>query len=386
MLDPIYNFIGTILNAFSNILSSYLIALLIFAIIIKILLLPFGIKQQKSSIKQAKMRPKEMAIRRKYKGRTDKPTTDKMNAEIMELYQKEGYNPAAGCLPSLIQLPIMLLLYNVIMNPLRYLSKLSAATVGALGTKLFELFPESGLDKLLKDGLFTGRDISLIQYITPDTLPAIQSVEGLADFTIDKMPNFDLFGVSNALASNPSIKQFSWLILIPVLNFVVTFVSMKLSKKFMYQPMQAEQQSANPTMKMMDLLMPVMTTVVAFSVPAAIGIYWMFSGILSSLQQFILYKAMPTPECTEEDIKNAEKELFGSSSKKKARTPSSYDPDRPRPRSLHTIDFDDDEDEAPRKTEQPKLKEKAPVIEQAPLKDEAPEGEDVTPNDDNTDK
>ena len=101
--------------------NNYLFALLLFAVIIEIVLLPFGIKQQKNSIKQAKLRPKEMALRKKYAGREDQVSKQKMSQEIQEFYQKEGYNPMAGCFPLLIQFPIIIALYNIVMNPLRYI-------------------------------------------------------------------------------------------------------------------------------------------------------------------------------------------------------------------------------------------------------------------------
>ena len=91
----------------------------------EIVLLPFGISQQKKSIKQARLRPKEQAIRKKYSGRDDKATQMKMNEEIQELYQKEGYNPMSGCLPLLIQFPLLIALYNVVINPLKYICNLS---------------------------------------------------------------------------------------------------------------------------------------------------------------------------------------------------------------------------------------------------------------------
>ena len=90
-MNAIYKFFGVILSFFSDITGGYyLFGLFLFALLVKIILLPFGIKQQKTSIKQAKMRPKEMAIRKKYKGRTDKVTQQKMQNEIMELYQREN--------------------------------------------------------------------------------------------------------------------------------------------------------------------------------------------------------------------------------------------------------------------------------------------------------
>ena len=93
--------------------NQYILALLIFAVFVEAILLPFGIKQQKNSIKQARLRPKEMAIRKKYAGRDDAPTKQKMTQEIQELYQKEGYNMMGGCLPLLIQFPIIIALYNM---------------------------------------------------------------------------------------------------------------------------------------------------------------------------------------------------------------------------------------------------------------------------------
>ena len=112
--------------------NQYILALLLFAIIIEIVLLPFGIKQQKNSIKQARLRPKEMAIRKKYNGRNDRPTQQKMTMEIQELYQKEGYNPMGGCLPLLIQFPIIIALYNIVMSPLQYICGLSKDAVSQI--------------------------------------------------------------------------------------------------------------------------------------------------------------------------------------------------------------------------------------------------------------
>ncbi|MBR2353971.1 MAG: membrane protein insertase YidC, partial [Clostridia bacterium] len=112
--------------------NQYILALFIFAIIIEIILLPFGIKQQKNSIKQARLRPKEMAIRKKYAGRDDAPTKQKMQQEIQELYQKEGFNPMGGCLPMLIQLPIIFALYYIVLDPMTYVCGFSNETIQAI--------------------------------------------------------------------------------------------------------------------------------------------------------------------------------------------------------------------------------------------------------------
>ena len=109
------------LSAFSTLFGGkYVFALLLYALIFKILFLPFSIKQQKSSIKMAKLAPKIELIKAKYKGRTDAPTKQKMQQEIMALQQKEGYSPLSGCLPLLLQFPIIIFLYQVIYRRYRH--------------------------------------------------------------------------------------------------------------------------------------------------------------------------------------------------------------------------------------------------------------------------
>ena len=123
MLDWLYTALGAMMRFFNTITGTYALALLLYALIFKIVFLPFTIKQQKNQIKMAKLTPKIELIKAKYKGRTDQPTMQKQQQEIMELQQKEGYSPLSGCLPLLIQLPIILLLYTVIQGPLSYIAK-----------------------------------------------------------------------------------------------------------------------------------------------------------------------------------------------------------------------------------------------------------------------
>ena len=109
MFSWLYNLLGTMLGWFSSIFGgSYALGLLLYALVFKIVFLPFTINQQKNQIAMAKLSPKISLIRAKYKGRTDTVTQQKMNQEIMELQQKEGYNPLSGCLPMLLQLPLIL--------------------------------------------------------------------------------------------------------------------------------------------------------------------------------------------------------------------------------------------------------------------------------------
>ena len=121
--------LGWLLNVFYNISGNYLVALIFFAVIIKLILLPLGIKQHSNSIKQAKIRPKEAAIVKRYQNQKSQAAQQKKNAEIQKLYQDEGYNQLAGCLPLVIQLPIIMCIYSVVRSPLRYLCGLSTELV-----------------------------------------------------------------------------------------------------------------------------------------------------------------------------------------------------------------------------------------------------------------
>ena len=327
-MNVILQFFGKILEFFSNITGGYyLFGLFIFALLIKLVLVPFAIMQQKTSIKQAKIRPKEMAIRKKYKGRTDRATQQKMQNEVMELYQKEGYNPMSGCGPLLIQMPIILILYNVIINPLKYICEWSSEQITGIATAL-------GLEKVSE---FANRDIELIQHLNSMDSASVSSALTSVGLSADSLSDIPQFAIGKFdLSATPTFA--SILILVPILTFAFQFLASKITRKFTYQPMSDDQQT-NKTMKAMDIVLPAMTTVIAFSVPAAIGIYWMFNNILGVVQTLLVHKLMPLPKYTEEDIKAAERELTGKAPKKKNISEADLKPVR----SLHYIDFEDEE-------------------------------------------
>ena len=118
--------------------NSYLFGLFFFALVFQILLFPFAIKQQKSQISRAKILPKEMAIRERYAGRTDRVTQQKVQQEIQEMYQREGYSPFAGCLPLLIQLPLIFILFAIVRQPIQYSSSFTDAATNGVKTRLEE--------------------------------------------------------------------------------------------------------------------------------------------------------------------------------------------------------------------------------------------------------
>ena len=328
--------IGYILKFFSNICgNSYILAILLFAILTELIMaLVFGIRQQKNSIKQARLRPKEAAIRKKYAGRDDKPTQQKMTQEIQELYQKEGYNPMGGCLPLLIQFPILIALYNIVIDPLKYICGLSQDAIAQVANII-------GMDA-------SRGTMAMLGPIEKMGYEAFKNVEGFTPEVFEKMPNLTVFGILD-LSVMPSecmnleaIKTVSgWLVLlVPVLTFLSYFFSMKLTRKFSYQPVTDTQQSQmGCSNKMMDITMPLFSVFISFGVPAALGIYWIFKSLLGIVKQIILYYAIPLPKFTEEDYKAAEKEVFARADKSDRVEKSGKVV-----RSLHHIDDEDFED------------------------------------------
>ena len=339
-IDTLLVWIGKFLQILTKITGGkYVLGLLVFALVVEIVMLPFGIKQQKNSIKQAKLRPKEMAIRNKYKGRNDQATQQKMAQEIVVLYQEEGYNPMGGCLPLLIQLPVILALYQIVIDPLRYVLGKAATLSSALTTYCTTAKAAGGL------GLSIGNGKGTIELLSQagNKLEGLKSFayysnasECYADLTNVAIPDFELFGQN--MGNIPSFT--SILVLVPILTFVFYFASMKLNRKFIYQPAVQDAQMGCSN-NMMDITMPLMSVYIAFIVPAAVGIYWMFKSVLSTLKSFIMSKVMPVPVFTEEDYKAAEKALKGkgkSESRPVERTAASGT----KPRSLHYIDEDDE--------------------------------------------
>ena len=341
MLDWLYNILGTVLLWFSKITGgSYALALLLYALAFKILFIPFSIKQQKNQIASAKLTPKVELIRAKYRGNKTQAAMMKQQEEIRALQQKEGYSPMAGCLPLLLQLPIIIWLYNVIRNPLSYLAKLSDEVV----TTLYGIVNEVPAEELANIKLKTIDQITLSGQIkeiaaTGFSDPRWASINPIID--VDALPSFNLWGLN--LADKPEI--LSWLVLIPIFatafQWLSMFITRKISGNAQAMAVTGDDTADNmqASMKMMDLMMPAMTLFFTFSFSAMMGLYWIYQSILGIIQTLILAKLMPIPKFTEEDIKTLEKAKRTAEKAQKAIIKT-----QPKYKSLHYIDEDDYDD------------------------------------------
>jgi YidC/Oxa1 family membrane protein insertase len=167
-----------------------------------------------------------------------------------------------------------------------------------------------------------------------------------------------------------------------VLTFVAYFFSMKINRKLMYQPAQNDA-AMGCSNKVMDITMPLMSVFITFTVPAALGVYWIFKCLIGVLKQFILSLAIPLKKTTDEDIKAAEKEYAEKEEKAPRRTTTGGE----KRRSLHYIDDEEYEDvtnksetepetkaeiDAPATEEKADKSERGSLLAQAPLKEDAP--------------
>lgn len=325
----------------------FILGTVFFAIAVEIIMLPISIIQQRNARKSARLRPKEMAIRKKYAGRTDQATMQTMQQEIMQMQQNEGVSPmSSGCLPLLISLPIVFALYYVVIDPLKYVMGCSTELASALNTFATTSKAAGGLGLSLQSNRGT---IEILSYIRE---MGVEKLAGLKDFAFftnsgdcltkltdivknHKIPNFNIgpvnFGLTPGLA-NP------WLLLVPALTFGVYFGSSKLTRKMTYQPTTANDPGMGCSNAIMDISMPLMSAIFTFWVPGAVGVYWAIKSVVSLGKQFIMTKVMPLPVFTEADYKAAERELAG---KNKNRPVKKSGTRNPNVRSLHHIDDED---------------------------------------------
>ncbi len=275
--------------------GGYALALLLFTVVCQIILFPFGIKQQKNSLKQASLRPKENVIRRRYNGRTDRASQMKMNEEIQTLYQEEHFSPFAGCLPLLIQLPLIFALFAVIREPLTYITGIDTNSVQRI------------TNFILNSGIALPQNFSQIDLVrelnaNPEILNSIKDMGFIAKDAI--IPNFMIGSFDLSLAPNAFSGIFHLHMLVPVFTFLSSYFGQKLTRKYTYQAPSAESGSS---MKLMNVMMPLLSAYFAYIWFAAMGVYWIFRSVLSFVQQILLSKMYPIPKLTEEEMKAEEK-------------------------------------------------------------------------------
>lgn len=280
------SFLGYLLWVFYQIFKNYGVAIILFTIVLKIVMFPFSIKQQKSMAANTKLSAKQKELQKKYGN-----DRIKMNDEMQKLYEKEGYNPASGCLPMLIPFPIMIGLYYTVVNPLSNALHLGKAAV-AQAVAVLQTVPGISGSFTYQNGFYNEMEIvrhfsvlrPYLTMFTGDELSKIQSLSSGFNFL-----GLNLLGTPTDSAAVNFFQKFvsmfqSNLWLIPVLCLVSSIVTQIITMRL--QPGMQQQQGA---MKMMMYILPAISAVFAMSVPAAVGFYWIISTITSLFQVLIVH-------------------------------------------------------------------------------------------------
>lgn len=326
ILGPIATVLGYVMDILFRFTSSFGVfnvglCIILFTIVMKTLMIPLTIKQQKTTKLMSVMNPEIQAIQKKYKGKSDQESMQRQNVEIQAVYEKYGTSMTGGCLPLLIQMPILLALYRVIYNipayvpsvrvyfdnvvtPLMgqadYAQKLQEITniATACGGKL-DKFDFTNANRLV-DMLYK---FSTSQWGELQALfPAISDVIGQNAAVVERMNTFLGLNMAEAPGWVPS---FAWII--PVLAAVSQWFSTKLMSG--NQP-STSADAENPmaqSMKTMTTTMPLFSAFICITMPAGLGIYWIATSVVTIIQQLIVNAYMDKINIDDMIAKNLEK-------------------------------------------------------------------------------
>lgn len=280
---------GYLLEWFYLLTNNYGIALILFALVVKLILLPISIKSKKSTMKMTRLSPQLKELEKKY-------GDDKMKYQqaVQKFYQEEGISPTGGCLWSFIPLLILIPLYEVIRRPLIYMMHLPATTAEAI------------VDALKNLGVTLSTNPYYEQMVAASKLPQYieqvrSSVPELAGVNIPTL-NFSFLGVDLSTVPNWRFWTLAgWaaigLFLIPLVSGFINWLSMWISQKQNSSvstnekgEREAAADAAAGSMKTMMLIMPFFSIYIGFTMPASISIYWIAQGLLGIVQEWILTK------------------------------------------------------------------------------------------------
>ena len=298
-----------LLNFFYNMSGNYGVALICFAVVVKLVLFPLQMKGKRGMIQMNLISGKMQQLQKQY-GK-DK---ERYNLEVQKLYERENVNPMGGCLWTLLPLFVLIPLYSIIREPLLYMMGLTAEEIMTVAnavnwetvavdngwvtanamSKLAEQVASGELVSVFKNGTYN--QMYLASLITPDTLPSIQAALGEAGSKVFAI-NFNFLGLDLAMMPTWKIWQnTSW----PVIgSFLLIMISASSSFLFSKISMKTNQMSqgkgndqAEKTNKMMTWTMPLMSLYIGFVMPVALCLYWVAQNLLSMVQELVAGKLL----------------------------------------------------------------------------------------------
>ena len=295
MFNFFANTFGYLLVIFYNLINNYGLAIILFTIFIKLVLLPLSIKQQKTMKKSAKLQEKMKVIQFKYKN-----DSEKMNQEMMNLYKSENMSPFSGCLTSIIQIILLLSIFYLVRSPLTYMEKI----------------PTEDINKYVGQLQEEGKEVS-------NVYPEIDIIREY-DYLKEKNPNdenidkanleMNFLGLDLSKIPQQNITDYT-VYIIPILYIISSFISIRMTtsmqekqrkEKQLIDGKTGEEESENKkenemdaimqSNKMMSWMMPIMSISIAFVAPLGLALYWLVSNILMIAERLVLDKIIKTEE------------------------------------------------------------------------------------------
>ena len=316
IMDGIYR----LLNVFG--IQNIGLCIIIFSILIYALMTPLQIKQQKFSKLSAVMQPELQKIQKKYKGKNDQVSMQKMQEETQAVYQKYGVSPTGSCVQLAIQFPILMALYQVIYKIPAYVGSvrdiLSAAVTSITGVNGYtEIIQQFITDnkmtrvQLVMDGskATSNSIIDFLYALSPSQWASLSKMDQFSGFSgtldstateISKLQNFFGFNIADQPLNyikdafiGGSILLAIVALLIPILAWATQMLNLKLMPQAAQQGSgDAQQDAMMNSMKTMNMVMPLMSAVFCFTFPVGLGIYWVASAAVRSVQQLIINRHM----------------------------------------------------------------------------------------------
>jgi YidC/Oxa1 family membrane protein insertase len=259
MIAAIASFFGMVIRfIYSLVNSNYFLSIIIFTLLTKIILFPLLLKQIKSTEEMKKIAPKDKQIREKYKN--DKA---KQSEELTKLYSEHKINPLGGCLPLLIQIPIVFAMFYIVKQPLTYILQVPQEEI--------RLYTQEVLEK----ENVTTSEMQQNEILVANKKELIDMNVGLG-INLGNVP-------SNAFSKDESKKVPIVSLVIPILAVIFAGIQNKLSQKNMaMSDEQKEMQKTN------NIMLPLLSGFISYTMPLALGVYWLFGNILQIIQQIVI--------------------------------------------------------------------------------------------------
>ena len=284
-MGSISSLFGYILNFIYELVKNYGFAIIIFSVLLKLILLPLSIKQQKTMKKTAKIQERIRGIQEKYKN-----DQVKMNQEMMDLYKKENMSPFSGCLSAILQIVLLFAMFGLVRSPLTYMKKIDSNTINNYKTEIKQELGENSISSNYPE-------ISILKYVnnyksSEDPLYINTNFFGL-----------DLSNIPQENFGDPKVY------IIPVLYVLTSIISMRITTKMNSvnkdekdiieikekEELSAEDMTAQMS-KSMSWFMPIMSVSISIIAPLGLALYWLVNNILMILERLILNKFLKSEE------------------------------------------------------------------------------------------